>query len=212
MPRSAQVLQLGNSVLREVSRKVRNPSAQDVHKTAMNLMKILEERPGWGLSAPQIGVKAKLFVMATPLITSTAQLPTLGPRVTAPGSFVKPLHFTAIVNPIVTKVSEELEAEHETCLSAPGLSALVPRHTWVEAQFQTLDSKIHKQRFVNHPARVFQHEYDHLEGILIVDRILDTCDLYMEEELTRQCDESAQSEAFAAENSAAVAEIESLYL
>ena len=83
------------------------------------------------------------------------------------------LHFTGIVNPEIVNVSEEMTSAYEQCLSIPGIAAIVPRYQWIDTTFQTLDGKRRKQRLHGHPARVFQHELDHLDGIVFLDRIFD---------------------------------------
>lgn len=84
------------------------------------------------------------------------------------------VHYTAIVNPEIVHASAEMEAAHEQCLSIPGVSAPVPRHKWIDAKFETLDGRSRSVRLFDHPARVFQHELDHLDGTVFLDRILDT--------------------------------------
>jgi peptide deformylase len=128
-----------------------------------------------------------MFVMATP--KADVALPTLGDRVHS-GEFERnPVHFTAFVNPRVVAASEELECDHETCLSIPGITALVPRHEWIDVEFTSLEGETCALRLQQHPARVFQHELDHLEGIVFLDRILATGDIMAQEEFDRQAAE-----------------------
>lgn len=176
-----------------MSHKIRHPSGYETRALAQKLLTaLIDAPPGWALSAPQLGVPQKMFVMATPRIfgrvgpeAREVRLPTMGDR-WQPKGFDKSLHFTAVVNPVVRAVSRETEADRESCLSVPGVCALVPRHVWIDVEFTTLDNTVYQLRLEDHPARVFQHEFDHLEGIMFTDRILDTGDLIMEAELDRQ--------------------------
>lgn len=125
--------------------------------------------------------------MATPKVAPSEEaLPTMGPPVESGEFRLKPMSFMAVINPEIVQVSEEVECDHETCLSVPGITALVPRHTWIATKFWTLDGKERFHRFHDHPARVFQHELDHLDGIMFLDRIFDTTDIMAIEELDRQ--------------------------
>lgn len=84
-----------------------------------------------------------------------------------------------VINPRITKKSERLtfgpnpeEPILEGCLSIPGIYGPVPRHEWVELEFEELSSTTltaKKERFTAFAARVVQHEYDHLDGVLFTD-------------------------------------------
>ena len=167
--------------MRKVAQSTIPADAADV---ARALFSFLQTDHSWAISAPQMGFDCRMFVMATPKVPGH-DFPSLGAPF-VPTGIERPMHYTAIVNPIVTDVSVEMETDYESCKSAPGLVALVPRHKWVEVRFSTPDEKIYTCRLSAHPARIFQHEYDHLEGILFLDRIFDNCDILMEDELGRQ--------------------------
>jgi peptide deformylase len=91
------------------------------------------------------------------------------------------LHF---INPVIVKACkrkkvlgvDKNDPDLEGCLSMPGLYGPVPRHRWVELEFQTLENeqlKNHKKRFDGFLARIIQHELDHLDGILFTDYSLE---------------------------------------
>ena len=69
------------------------------------------------------------------------------------------------------EVSEEELIGSEGCLSIPGISEDVPRSQWIKIQYYDENFKLHVEEFEDFKARVIQHEYDHLEGILFTDRI-----------------------------------------
>lgn len=117
--------------------------------------------------------------MGTPRMPAGKELPYLGKqRLKIGGNWG--IHLMPVINPVVLETSLELEASYESCLSLPGVAALVPRHIWIEVEFKDLEGQSYKRRLRNHPARVFQHEFDHLEGIMFTDRILDTTDIVAE--------------------------------
>jgi len=184
------ILKLGNPVLRQVCRNVLPNSAETKH-TVKKLFETASQHPCWGISAPQIGISERIFLMVTPVVENDVNvankrndnpLPTIGTPILLPDLGFN-VHYTGIVNPRVLEVSEEVEIDYETCLSAPGIAALIPRHCWVDVSFYTHDYKKREHRLYGHQARLFQHEIDHLDGIVFLDRILDTCDIVMESEV-----------------------------
>lgn len=148
----------------ETLRKKAKPIVK-VDKKLIKFIKELEETldkkrnpRGVGLAAPQVDTSIRAFCMnidelqtyINPRITKTSSKTTFGPDPE---------------DPIM-----------EGCLSMPELYGPVPRWEWVEAEFQVLkDGKIldTKKRFINFEARVFQHELDHLDGILFTDYALE---------------------------------------
>jgi len=70
----------------------------------------------------------------------------------------------------------------EGCLSVPNWRGFVPRHQWIEVAYYDRNGREIRQVFRDFVARIFQHEYDHLEGILFLDRLASPADLYSEEE------------------------------
>jgi peptide deformylase len=112
------------------------------------------DNQGVGIAAPQVGKAMRLFIMA----------PRPNPRYPdAPEA--EPM---AVINPVVLKLSDELEPGWEGCLSVPGFRAQVPRHKEIEVAFT---DRTGRHRFSGFMARLFQHEYDHLEGILYPERL-----------------------------------------
>jgi len=135
----------GDPVLRE-----RCPEVKEIDDSVRKLVKDLVDslpRPGGaGLSANQIGILKRVFV------------------------FDDDGEITACVNPRILEASEEMVEELEGCLSLPEAVVPVPRHASLELEFLDLEGRTHRVRAEGWKARVFQHEIDHLEGKLILDR------------------------------------------
>jgi peptide deformylase len=112
---------------------------------------------GVGIAAPQVGVASRVFIMA----------PRPNPRY-PDAPLVEPF---AVINPVILRASEEKEIGWEGCLSVPGFRAQVPRHCEVDVEFTDRQGSLRQERFSGFLARLFQHEYDHLEGILYPDRL-----------------------------------------
>ncbi|GMH70596.1 hypothetical protein TL16_g05450, partial [Triparma laevis f. inornata] len=109
---------------------------------------------GVGLAAPQIGVNKRLMVYN----------PSGDPK--------KWMEETVWVNPIITDFSDSKGIEEEGCLSFPSMQGLVERPKWIKVSGQNLKGKTLKKKFTGFEARVFQHEYDHLDGVVYVDRLI----------------------------------------
>lgn len=135
----------GDPVLREKCREISRVD-EDIRKLVENLVDSLPRPGGAGLSANQIGVPLRVFIYEDE------------------GEIVP------CINPRIISASEEMEEEMEGCLSLPGISLPVPRHAKVELEYLDLEGNLHRVQAEGWLARVFQHETDHLDGVLILDR------------------------------------------
>jgi peptide deformylase len=89
---------------------------------------------------------------------------------------------TAMINPVILAKSDEVEKGWEGCLSVPGIRGLVPRSQAIEVEYLDRNGQICKQELTDFVARIFQHEYDHLDGKVFLDRVESTHDLMTESE------------------------------
>jgi len=136
---------IGDPVLRERAAEVVTFD-RGLRKLAKRMIRVMHDAPGVGLAAPQVGVLQRLLVYDVDD----------DPRV--------------LVNPVLDEFSEETEEGDEGCLSVPGVTMPVARALRVRVRGR--DAAGEPLDFVAEDleARVIQHEYDHLEGVLIVDR------------------------------------------
>jgi peptide deformylase len=93
---------------------------------------------------------------------------------------------TAVINPEIIRLSDELEKGWEGCLSIPGIRGLVPRSTRIVVRYITHEGNVREEEFTGFIARVFQHEYDHLNGTVFLDRVESTWDIITEKEYARR--------------------------
>jgi peptide deformylase len=139
------VVKIPNSVLRKVATEAKFDKRTDF--LVNELMRCMRKANGIGLAAPQLGVLKRVCVIA-------------------PHDF-KP---TALINPKILKAEGE-QIGQEGCLSIPGLYGDVKRYEFIEVE--ALDRKGREMIFELEglPARVVQHELDHLDGILFIDKV-----------------------------------------
>jgi len=156
-----KVAHLGHPVLRRVSERVdpQTIGSRALQQLIDDLIDTMREYDGVGLAAPQIHESHRIVVYE---IEDNPRYPD------APSTAL-----TILVNPVVTPLSDEVHEDWEGCLSLPDLRGLVPRHAAVEVD--ALDRYGRPQRFTakDFHARVIQHECDHLDAKVFIDRMRD---------------------------------------
>ena len=151
------ILTADNPLLRQKSKKVTR-FGDALEELVRDLQETLHAAHGMGLAAPQIGVLQRIFVVE------------LAEEYDESGTLVAPLECYVLVNPEIVRMRGQEEME-EGCLSVPGYRGLVNRATEVTIKGQTVHGKPLRIRAEDDLAHVFQHEYDHLDGILYLDRL-----------------------------------------
>lgn len=170
-----QIAQLGQPVLRRVAPLIDNPADPAVQALVDDLLATVEEVDGVGIAAPQVYEPLSLFIVAP---RPNRRYP-LAPEITP----------TAMINPEILWRSPELEKGWEGCLSIPGLRGPVPRHTRIAVRYLTRTGELREEEYEGFLARIFQHEFDHLQGIVFVDRVESTRELMTEREYLRSLQE-----------------------
>ncbi|HUS46803.1 MAG TPA: peptide deformylase [Phycisphaerae bacterium] len=143
-----RVLHYPDPRLREVSAPV-DEVDDDVRRLAERMFELMAAAPGVGLAASQVGVAVRLFVAC-------------------PSG--EPVDRRAYVNPRIVS-AEGTQQEEEGCLSFPGITCKIRRFDVVTIRATGLDGKEFEETARQLAARVFQHEMDHLDGWLLVDRM-----------------------------------------
>ncbi len=88
----------------------------------------------------------------------------------------------AIINPKILSYGDEVEKDWEGCLSLPNVRGKVPRPTKIEVRYLTQNGEVVEEVLEGFLARIFQHEFDHLNGKVFIDRVESTLDIVMERE------------------------------
>ena len=156
------VLRLGDPRLRQRSAEVGEALFGTPGLLALidDLRDTMAERDGAGLAAPQIGVSLRVVMYG---ITCNPRYPE------AP-----PIPETVLINPVLTPIGEAAQLGWEGCLSVPGLRGQVQRHERLQVAWRDPTGGHHHQEVEGFHARVVQHECDHLDGLLFVDRLHDS--------------------------------------
>ncbi|HWR01225.1 MAG TPA: peptide deformylase [Chlorobaculum sp.] len=169
------IAQMGHPILRQVSRSIAGLEEPAIRSLGEDLLETAIHSNGVGIAAPQVFESLRMIVIASRPSVRYPRAPELPPEV--------------MVNPELLWASDEKESGWEGCLSIPGLRGLVPRHHRVGVKYFTLDGQEHEVVFEGFPARVFQHEFDHLQGKMFIDRLESLNDLFTEQEYQRRLTE-----------------------
>lgn len=166
-----KIVQFGHPALRAKTRKLSKAEIASVEiKNLVAKMFATMDKIGVGLAAPQIGQSLQLAVIE---IKPTANRPDVE-------SFPK----TVVINPQIISYGPKTD-KWEACLSLNGVWGKAQRSQWVEVKYTDLQGRVHQQKYTDFPAHVFQHEIDHLNSTLFVDRVRDSRTLVSMEELDR---------------------------
>lgn len=130
---------------------------EGLEQTLKEMFIVMYADRGVGLAAPQVGINERIMVFN-------------------PDSKEKPLSEVSLVNPRITAKSQGTDVDLESCLSFPGLQGKVRRHKWIKVEAQDAAGKKITKKYTGWTARVFQHEFDHLDGVVYIDQLEDVSD------------------------------------
>ncbi|KAH1181341.1 hypothetical protein KIL84_005067 [Mauremys mutica] len=168
LPPHARVCQAGHPVLRAAAAAVEPAliASPDVQRLIRRLVRAMRRLPCVGLSAPQLGVPLQLFV---------AELPERLHRATSPSlraaRQMAPFPLKVFVNPALRVLDSRLVSFPEGCASIAGFAACVPRYQAVQVSGLNEAGDAVSWQASGWAARILQHEMDHLQGILYIDKM-----------------------------------------
>jgi len=143
----------GDEVLRKVCKPVKEVTPR-IKETLEDMVDTMRDAFGVGLAAPQVGIMRRMFV-AEPY----------------PDEEEKIVYY--MINPEIIEMSENMVEGEEGCLSVPGYVGKVKRAEYIKMKALDLDGVEQEYEFYDFEARVMQHEYDHLDGVLYTDKAVD---------------------------------------
>jgi peptide deformylase len=157
-----EIVEIGHPVLRDRARELSTEELQSepVQQLIDDMIETMRAADGAGLAANQIGEALRVAVVEV-----------------RPGNprypYKPPVPLTVIVNPVIEPVDDEVVQINEGCLSVPHLRGEVPRHVSIRLRYLDRDGAEHEEVRRGLTAGTFQHELDHLDGVLFVDRVSD---------------------------------------
>lgn len=137
----------GNDCLRSVAEPVVEINSE-ILETLDNMVDTMRNIRGVGLAAPQVGINKRMFVIE-----------------------VEEGEVRKVINPEILELSDVIESNDEGCLSVPGIYKPVKRSVTVKIKYQNEKGEEVIEEATDLLGRAFQHEFDHLEGVLFVDKI-----------------------------------------
>lgn len=167
-----EIIRLGNPKLRLISEPVRQDEfgTSKLHDLINLLYELMLKSNGIGIAAPQIGINKRIFVFGFKDITQDSPIPP----------------YTVLINPTLEFLTEELEEDYESCLSVGSLHGKVARYSNLFYKGLNEEGKTIEREVKGLHARVVQHEYDHLEGTIFLDRVKDNTTLFYPEEIFKE--------------------------
>lgn len=164
-----KVLRMGDPRLRQVADPVEILDTPELHRLVADMKETMSAYDGAGLAATQIGVMQRVMIFG---VESNPRYPD-----------AEEVPMTVLVNPEFDIVDETPEAGWEGCLSVPGMRGIVARPSRIRYRGYDEAGMLIEREASGFHARVFQHEYDHLDGVLYPDRIEDRSSFGFFEEL-----------------------------
>lgn len=167
-----EILQLGAEALRQQARRVDDFECVKFHQLITTLQGLMMESNGVGIAAPQLGESWQIVIVASRPTPRYPQAAEMSPVV--------------MVNPQYQVLDASLIKDWEGCLSVPGIRALVPRYRALHVNYQNPQGRTCQLQLQDFPARVFQHEFDHLQGLVYLDRVETNRDIVAETEFFKR--------------------------
>ena len=152
------IVAYGHPILRKMCEEI-NPSYPNIQEVIDNMFDTMNEANGVGLAAPQVSLSIRLFIVDASLLAEEENDPTLA-------DFKK-----VFINPEMLSEDGDPWPFNEGCLSIPDIREDVIRKPYIHIRYYDRYFNQHIERFSDLPARIIQHEYDHIEGVLFVDHL-----------------------------------------
>ncbi|MDA2921112.1 peptide deformylase [Desulfobacterota bacterium AH_259_B03_O07] len=157
MAKLLEITQLGDPILRTKAEHVDDIQDNLIQRLIDDLIYTVGVVNGVGIAAPQLSESLRIFIMASHPNPRYPEAPLMDP--------------IAIINPGIISYSDDINKDWEGCLSIPGMRGLVPRSNTIFVEYITREGKKEERMYEDFLARIFQHEFDHLNGMVFLDRI-----------------------------------------
>ncbi len=169
--RISEIAQLGASVLRCKAHAVSDVKSERIDEIVQTMHNTLAHTNGVGIAAPQIFESERIVIVAS--------------RPSKRYPFAPEMEPVVMFNPEFECISSEVMKDWEGCLSIPGIRALVPRYEKIRITYSNQHEEQLELLADSFVARIFQHEYDHLNGLVYLDRVENNRDIISEVEFQK---------------------------
>ena len=149
-----KIAKLGHPVLLKKGTEIKQFSTDSLKRIVYDMSETMIDYNGIGLAAPQVHLSKRIIIFRNPDIDEQEKI-----------------QITPLINPVYKPLSDEKEDDWEGCLSIPGMQGMVRRYKKISYYGYDLDGNKIQNKVDGLHARVVQHEIDHLDGILFVERI-----------------------------------------
>ena len=149
-----KIARIGHPILLKKTNEIKELGSEKIKKIVYDMSETMIDSNGIGLAAPQVHLNERLFIFRNQDDVEN-----------------KEIQITAIINPVIEKVSDETNEAWEGCLSIPGMLGLVRRFAKIKYTGYDLRGSKISNIVEGLDARVIQHEFDHLEGVLYTSRL-----------------------------------------
>ena len=163
-----KIAKIGHPILLKKTEEVKEIGSDSIKKIIYDMSSTMLDAKGIGLAAPQVHIGKSILIYRNPEIKNEEN---------------SNIQITALINPVVDKISDETNDSWEGCLSIPGMLGLVRRYSKIRYTGFDLDGNKITNEVEGLHARVIQHEYDHLNGILYTNRLAHKDAFGFEEEI-----------------------------
>jgi len=151
-----KISRLGHPILLKKAKPIKNISNPEVKRIIHDMTETMIDARGIGLAAPQVHISKQILIFRNLDEDNENEI-----------------KITALINPKLIKISDETENEWEGCLSIPGMLGLVKRYKTIKYEGFDMEGNLIQKKAEGMDARVVQHEFDHLMGILYINRLAD---------------------------------------
>lgn len=162
-----EIAKLGENILRVNAKEVLDVFENKIQNLISKMLYTVEKSKGVGIAAPQVFQSLQILIVSSKPNNRYQNAPHMTP--------------TVIINPKIIETSIGKNKDWEGCLSIPGIRAMIPRYDTIKVEYFNEKNEKKSELFEGFIARVFQHEYDHLNGLVFLDNIESTKDIISEE-------------------------------
>ena len=156
-----KIARLGHPILQKKTLIVKKIPSSSIKKLIKDMTETMLDAKGIGLAAPQVHISKQVMIFRIPEEDEKEKKNNT-------------IEITALINPKISKISEETDTQWEGCLSIPGMTGLVKRYSKINYEGFDMKGNLIKKEAEGLHARIVQHEFDHLKGILYLNRLVDS--------------------------------------